>query len=106
MSNTKLTGIMKSARKEMLVGFWFDGGQLFTFHGFTVAIKPAFFGSNMALVSVSHASPAEQETRRKVGEFFALSKMLDKGEFMQFPLAPENFEYFAKTLYDFLAMTP
>ena len=103
MANTKLTGIMKSARKEMLADFSAAGGKLFNFEGFTVAIKPAFIGSTMAIVSVSCASPDEQKTRRKVGEFYALSKILDQGEFIQLPLREWDFADFAENTAEFFS---
>ena len=99
MANTKLTSFMKIRRKELLADFRAAGGHLFSYNGFTVAIKPAFFGSNMALVSASFASQDEQKMRRKVGEYHALSKMLDQGEFMQMPLQPNSFGDFATNLH-------
>ncbi len=100
MYNTKLTDAQKQKRKGLKVAFLEAGGKLFNFEGFTVAIKPAFFGANMAQIAVSMASPDESKLRRKVGEYHALSK-LEQGEFIQFPLVSSDYEYFAENLAGF-----
>jgi len=100
MFDTKLDEFQKNDRKVLKLDFIAEGGRLFNFNGFTVAIKPAFSGANMALVSTACASELESKLRRKVGEFHALHKM-NMGEFMQVPLHTENFANFAAALANF-----
>lgn len=96
MSNSKLNSVQKTLRKNMLVKFTGEGGEIFSFseHRTTVAIVPEFTGSKMSRVSVSICSPDEVKFRRKVGEYFALDKLF-VGEYVVVP-TPNQTEYFAK----------
>lgn len=69
MSNTKLTKIENTERKEMKAEFLADGGYLFSHGRVTLAAMPM---GNTFRVAVSIASPDEQKIRRKVGEYHAM----------------------------------
>ena len=107
MSNSKLNSNQKTLRKNLLVRFTGDGGEIFSFpeHRTTVAIVPEFTGSKMSRVSVSICSPDEFKFRRKVGECFALDKLF-MGEYVIVP-TPNQTDYFAnefaKVISDFSA---
>lgn len=76
MSNSKLTKFQKAERKSMLSDLHNNGGWLHSDHGVTLCVVPEFAGSKMARVSVSVASEDEQKVRRKVGEYWALHRMM------------------------------
>jgi len=77
MSNSKLSSIEKSERKEFLGLLHSRGGAIVTSEDgrVTVAFEPEFKGSRMLRVGVSVASPDEQKIRRKVGEYHALDNL-------------------------------
>lgn len=101
MYNTKLTSEQKADRKEMRVELLANGGALFAFAGFTVALAPVFSGSNMANFAVSVAAPDESKQRRKVGEYHALVKLFE-GTCTQIPCQPANYREFAENVAETL----
>lgn len=76
MSNSKLTKFQKAERKSMRSELHNAGGWLHSDYGVTLSILPEFAGAKMARVSVSVASEDEQKVRRKVGEYWALHRMM------------------------------
>ena len=85
MSNSKLDKIQKAERKSMLSELHNAGGWLHSDYGVTLCVVPEFAGSKMARVSVSVASEDEQKVRRKVGEYWALHRMMHC-EFIRVPV--------------------
>lgn len=77
-SNSKLTKLQKSARKEMMAELVEAKGAIVTSSDgtVTVAFMPEFEGSRMLTVGVSVASPQELNIRRKVGEYHALDNLM------------------------------
>lgn len=87
MSNSKLTVHQKMNRMEYLETLVMCHGAIVaSLSGrVTLAFVPEFTGSRMLKVAVSYASPTEKKVRRKVGEYHALSKLFDTGEFIKIP---------------------
>lgn len=85
MSNSKLNKTQKAERKSMLSELHMGGGRLHSAYGVTLCIVPEFADAKMARVSVSVASEDEQKVRRKVGEYWALHRMMHC-EFIRVPV--------------------
>ena len=81
-SNSKLCAEQKEILKGMKADFT---GEIFSFPevGLTIAIEHK--GLNTSRVAMSVMSPDEKKFRRKVGEYYALSKFMYNGEFMTVP---------------------
>jgi hypothetical protein len=65
----------------------------------TVALMPEFPGSRMARMSVAYAAPVETKTRRKVGEYWALSRIFGD-EWVKVPVLQD-----VEAMAEFLAET-
>lgn len=101
MSHTKLSREQSEWLKEEKLDFQNIDGEFFNFYNYTIAIKPAFFGSKMAKVSLAIMSENEEKFKHRVGEFSALVKM-KTGEFIQVSCDVEDFADFAENFADFL----
>lgn len=84
MSNSKLSREQNLNRKSLKRELLALGGSIGLFgQGVTVCQLPEFEGSKMSLVSISIASEDEIKTRRKVGEYHALQRMFNSGEYIK-----------------------
>ena len=77
MANSKLTRDQKNMRIEWLTALKFSGGEIATAGRFTVVKVADFPGARMAHFSASYCAKDEQKIRRKVGEYYALKKLMD-----------------------------
>lgn len=84
-ANTKLNPEQKRLRKSMMALLVENGGFIYQTGRVTVAKLPEFPDSKMAKFSVSICSESETKFRRKVGEFHALRKMFQDGEYVKLP---------------------
>ncbi len=77
VSNSKLTPMQNDDRKDMKAGAKRDGVQVFHFtnFGYTLAVRQ--MGANNVAVAVACMAENEQKYRRKVGEYYALSRWFD-----------------------------
>lgn len=100
MSNTKLNKAQKFDMKINLANLLASGGAIYANaeSGVTVAVKPAFPGSNTVKVSTSVSSPKEKKFRPSVGKHKALENMLNE-IYIVMP-TPRDVEYLAEHLSD------
>lgn len=105
MSNSKLNEFQKAKRKSMLSELHNAGGWLHSDYGVTLCIMPEFAGSKMARVSVSVASEDEQKVRRKVGEYWALHRMMHC-EFILVPMLAVTDYWQLKDLCELFSLRP
>lgn len=85
-ANTKLSREQKNDRIEWLTALEYSDGEVATSGRFTVAKMADFPNSRMAHFSVSYCARDEKKIRRKVGEYYALKKLMDfAGDWITLP---------------------
>lgn len=93
-SNTKINSNQKTWRKEMLKLLQEKNGEIFSFPACncTIVVVPEFTNSNMVRVSISYSSDNELKFRPKVGQYYALQKMFNEGDYIKLPI--KYYEFF------------
>lgn len=85
MANTKLNINQKLHYKELLEEHFARGGDIAVSGNVTVCRMQRFPRSTMAKFAVSVCSDNEKKFRHKVGEYYALKRLLVFGQYVQMP---------------------